>query len=203
MHSFSNWLNRFANCRLERPSRDGRGLERQLQKSASGERQLESARSLRWRSTTSPLKTSTSFRGHAVADCELQWRPSRWLASALIVLGLLGGVSAWACELPRSLSLPIAWLALLWAIASARRELRRPARPLTIRGGRATLAGEAIADLRLHWRGWLARLDFTGPDGRRQRLLWWPDTLDAAARRELRLAVAVTAPARDTRSVAP
>ncbi|KRB08664.1 hypothetical protein ASD86_04895 [Lysobacter sp. Root690] len=138
-----------------------------------------------------------------MADCELQWRPSRWLASALIVLGVLGGVSAWASELPQSLSLPAAALALLWATASASRELRRPARSLVIRGGRATLAGEAIADLRLHWRGWLARLDFTGPDGRRQRLLWWPDTLDAAGRRELRLAVAVTAPARDTRSVAP
>jgi len=208
MRSFSNWLSRFANCRLERQLVHGRRLERQLVGGRQLERQAQAVGFERRGSTPSGAaaarpKPAESVRGYATADCELQWRPSRWLASALIVLGVLGGISAWASELPRWLSLPVAALALLWAIASARRELRRPARPLTIRGGRATLAGEAIADLRLHWRGWLARLDFTGPDGRRQRLLWWPDTLDAAARRELRLAVAVTAPARDTRSVAP
>lgn len=208
MRSFSNWLSRFANCRRERRSVDARRLEPPLQQPGCGERPAENARRLQWRSTISrdtapPSKTSAAFRGHAVADCELQWRPSRWLALALIVLGVLGGMSAWVSELPPWLSLPVAGLALIWAVASARRELRCPGRVLVIRGGRATLAGEAIADLRLHWRGWLARLDFTGPDGRRQRLLWWPDTLDAAARRELRLAVAVTAPARDRRSVAP
>lgn len=207
MRSFSNWLSRFANCRLERGLRECSRLERRSQECRSRRQsqdlRTERQRSIRPGETPSPPKPSQSIRGHAVAECELQWRPSRWLALALIVLGVLGGVSALACELPRSLSLPIAGLALLWASASGRRELRRPARLLAIRGGRATLAGEAIADLRLHWRGWLARLDFTGPDGRRQRLLWWPDTLDAAGRRELRLAVAVTAPARDTRSVAP
>jgi toxin CptA len=199
MRSFSNWLSRFANCRLERQLLHGRRLERQLLHG----RRLERQGSTTSGDAPSPSKAGESIRGHAVADCELQWRPSRWLALALILQGVLGGVSAWASELSQPLSLPIAGLALIWAIASARRELRRPARPLVIRGGHATLAGESIGDLRLHWRGWLARLDFTGPDGRRQRLLWWPDTLDAAGRRELRLAVAVIAPARDTRSVAP
>lgn len=188
MRSFSNWLSRFVSCRREpRLQADGR------------KQRLSAARG----NAPSSPKPGESLRGHAAADCELQWRPSRGLALALILLGALGGVSAWVSELPQSLSLPIAGLALIWAIVSANRELRRPTRPLVIRGGRATLAGEAIADLRLHWRGWLARLDFTGPGGRRQRLLWWPDTLDATARRELRLAVAVLAPARATRSVAP
>ncbi|MGO1071764.1 hypothetical protein [Lysobacter sp. CA199] len=121
----------------------------------------------------------------------------------MIALGALAAFSVLACELPRPAALPLAAVALAWGVWSARREARRPSQLLVIAGGRATLAGGPISDLRLQWRGWLARLDFTGPDGRRQRLAWWPDTLDAAGRRELRLAVAVIEPARDPRSMAP
>lgn len=138
-----------------------------------------------------------------MADCRLQWRPSRLLSLMLIVIGLLAAFSAVATELPLPISLPLAGLALAWAGWSARREAQLPPQRLVIAGGRATLASTPISQLSLHWRGWLVRLDFTGPDGRRQRLLWWPDTLDAGGRRELRLAVAVSGPARDPRSMAP
>lgn len=137
------------------------------------------------------------------AHCRLEWRAGRGLIAALFALGVLAACSVLASELPRPVSLPLAALALGWGLWSARRESRRPRQWLVIAGGRATLAAAPITDLRLHWRGWLARLDFTGPDGRHQRLLWWPGSLDAVARRELRLAVAVLAPARDRGSMAP
>ena len=41
----------------------------------------------------------------------------------------------------------------------------------------------------LHWRGPLAFMRFRGSDGGIRHLGWWPDTLDARARRELRLAL--------------
>ncbi|MGO0999535.1 hypothetical protein [Lysobacter sp. CA196] len=147
-----------------------------------------------------PNSTVSSNRS---APCRLEWRPSRLLAAALIVLGLAAAFSLWLSECPRAVAWPLAVLALGWGLHSARRELRRPPQRLLIAGERASLDELPITELRLHWRGWLARLDFTGPDGQRRRLLWWPDRLDARGRRELRLAVAVSAPARDTRSMAP
>ncbi|MGH8079046.1 MAG: hypothetical protein ACREP7_00635 [Lysobacter sp.] len=143
------------------------------------------------------------FEPRPIPGCRLQWRPSHLLCAALIALGLMAACSVVATELPLPVSLPLAGVALTWAVRSARREARRPALAMVIAAGRASLAGVPIRDLRLHWRGWLARLEFCGPDGRRQRLLWWPDRLDAAGRRELRLAVAVIDPAGDPRSMAP
>ncbi|MGN7917314.1 MULTISPECIES: hypothetical protein [unclassified Lysobacter] len=147
-----------------------------------------------------PNSTVSSNRS---GPCRLEWRPSRLLAAALIVLGLAAALSLWFSECPRAVAGPLAVLALAWALYSARRELRRPPQRLVIAGERASLDELPITELRLQWRGWLARLDFTGPDGQGRRLLWWPDRLDARGRRELRLAVAVSAPARDPRSMAP
>lgn len=147
-----------------------------------------------------PNSTVSSNRS---APCRLEWRPSRLLAAALILLGLAAALSLRLSECPRAVAGPLAAVALAWGVYSAWRELRRPPQRLIVAGERASLDEWPIAGLRLQWRGWLARLDFTGPDGRERRLLWWPDRLDARGRRELRLAVAVSAPARDVRSMAP
>ena len=47
----------------------------------------------------------------------------------------------------------------------------------------------AMASLHVRWRGPLAFLRRRDPDGRVQRLVFWPDTLPVAARRELKLAM--------------
>jgi toxin CptA len=46
-----------------------------------------------------------------------------------------------------------------------------------------------MASLRVRWRGPLAFLRWRDPDGRARRLVFWPDTLPAAARGELKLAL--------------
>lgn len=67
----------------------------------------------------------------------------------------------------------------------------------------ATVDGLGMDDLEVHWRGPLAFLQWRQADGGTRRLQGWPDTLDAAARRELRLAMAARTSARPPRSMAP
>ena len=65
------------------------------------------------------------------------------------------------------------------------------------------LDGVTLDQAALEWRGPLALLRYRDRDGRHRRRIWWPDTLDAAGRRELRLAWPVQAPTPDSRSMAP
>ncbi|HEY5802742.1 MAG TPA: hypothetical protein VIT90_03495 [Lysobacter sp.] len=140
----------------------------------------------------------------ASARCRLEWRPSRLLAAALVVLGVLAGLSLIACELALVVSVPLALLAAGEGVRLARRELARPARVLEMGGdGMAMLDGQAITELRVEWRGPMAFLRFRDADGRPGRLAWWPDTLPATRRRELRLAVPVKAAAQNASSMAP
>ena len=67
----------------------------------------------------------------------------------------------------------------------------------------ATIDGRDMNDFQVQWRGPLAFLQWRDGEGRRQRLHGWPGTLDALARRELRLAMAARMPTRPARSVAP
>ncbi|WP_394540970.1 hypothetical protein PRJ39_10990 [Lysobacter enzymogenes] len=133
----------------------------------------------------------------------VDWRASRLLAVALAALGVLAGAATLASEAPARLAWPVAALAVGWGAALARRELRRPPRRLRLAGARAWLDDAPIAQARLYWRGPLARLEFRDAQGRRGRLLWWPDSLDAQGRRELRLAAAVAIDTPAPRSVAP
>ena len=108
--------------------------------------------------------TSARFR--------LEWRPSRWLVGALALIAVLAPFAVLQSELPR----PWAWLlaadAAVWGLWLAWREARKPPRSLEWPLPGATLA----------WRGPLLFLRAPG-----LRLAWWPDTLDAATRRELRV----------------
>ncbi len=127
---------------------------------------------------------------HASERCRLEWRPSRLCAATVIALGLLSSFSVLASEVPRGAAWPLALAALLYAL---RRTVREQGRAVVgvVWDGRANVVrvdGVAVQGAVLQWRGPLAFLSFRAPGGNRRRLLWWPDTLDARGRRELRLA---------------
>ncbi len=133
--------------------------------------------------------TSAPFR------CE--WRPSRWLAGALALLGLLAALALLNCELGRPVAWPAVLLALGWGLLLAWRGLRRMPRQLLVPPAPvpASVDGMAIDALELLERGPLLVLRWRAGK-RRGHLLFWPDTLPRARRRELRLAVRARAVSR-------
>jgi toxin CptA len=141
---------------------------------------------------------------NACAPCRLDWRPSRWVIGAVRALGVAAASSILASEMPRGMAVPVAALALWRGLQLAAREARRPARALVWSTNQPPrLDGELMQDARLTWRGPLAFLEWRSTDGRIQRLAWWPDTLRADARRELKLADAGSGNAHARASMAP
>ena len=142
---------------------------------------------------------------NASVPCRIEWRPSRWLAGAILVLAVLAALSALACEMPRPWAWPLAVAAIAWGGWRARAELRQPRRAWVFPGNEAPvlLDGEPVQAVRLQWRGPLAFASWRGRDGRVGRLTWWPDTLPAARRRELRLATGRDGAARVRPGMAP
>ena len=135
---------------------------------------------------------SKSWRSSSVfVRCRIEWRPSRWLGAMLWALVVLAPLSLLASDLPRSLAWPGAFAAAAWAMFEARRYRRQPPRRLTIPAGRgiANCDDVRIDGLQLAWRGPLAFLQWRDAQGRRQRASFWPDTLPAGTRRELKLAM--------------
>jgi len=139
-------------------------------------------------------------------SCRLEWRPSRLVQAWLVLLGLLAAVSLLLCELPVAIAWPGAVLALsrgLWLAqahaASAEREFWFPG------DGRVpTVDGAPLHDVRLAWRGPLAFLRWRErPGGAWRHAAWWPDTLPARARRELRLAAGEADAGRPASPMAP
>ena len=137
------------------------------------------------------------------ASCRTDWRPSAVLCGALIALGLLAGLSLLASDLPDGLAWPMAAASPAWGAWLARREWRRSPRSLAWRtDGTMFVDGERVDAAELHWRGPLAFLSWRAGN-RIRRLVWWPDTLTAAQRRELRLAAVARSTSRHDRPVAP
>jgi toxin CptA len=101
-----------------------------------------------------------------------------------------------------------AWsLAIIAGVAgmrSARRYQRQPGLRLLIPAGRGQPSCDdaPITDLVVSWRGPLAFLQWRDGDGRRQRAAFWPDTLDAGMRRELRIVMMRRDAARESASMA-
>ncbi|MEP6633031.1 MAG: hypothetical protein ABJA62_02370 [Luteimonas sp.] len=109
---------------------------------------------------------------------------------ALRALGVLALISAIASDLPRTL----AWLgggaALAMGMWWAQREMSRPTQSIVIAGdGRTTVDGAAVEHFGVQWRATLAFVRWRDAQGRWQRRSFWPDTLSAPQRRELRLAI--------------
>ncbi|WAC63699.1 hypothetical protein OVA13_02600 [Pseudoxanthomonas sp. SL93] len=100
---------------------------------------------------------------------------------------------------------PLAVLAFLYGVHLARHEGARPARAVWFPGdGRApTVDGQPVDAVQVTWRGPLAFMRWRDRAGRWQRLAWWPDTLPAPMRRELRLAASSTDAVRRRAGVAP
>ena len=140
----------------------------------------------------------------ASAPCRLEWRASRWLGAMLWSLALFAPFSLIASDLPRGVAWPAALVACAWGVFDARRYRATPARELTIPAGRgaASCGGERIDGLQLGWRGPLAFLSWRDDAGRRHRASFWPDTLPAGMRRELRIAMQRREAASDRASMA-
>ncbi|MEG3191630.1 hypothetical protein [Lysobacter sp. D1-1-M9] len=134
----------------------------------------------------------------------LEWRPSRLLIAALGALGVLAAIALAHSDLPAVLAWPLASAALGYGIWLAWQEARRPVRQLVIAddGARTTIDDIGVAEFTVAWRGPLAFARWTDADGHCQRLVWWPDTLAAAQRRELRLAIPARPPSRPPGSMA-
>ena len=127
------------------------------------------------------------------------------MTGALIALGLLSACSVLASEMPRAMAWSLAIAAAGYGGWLARREHRRVPRQLLWPVGDlpVTLDGEPLQRAQLLWRGPLAFLHWSTRDGRSGRLGWWPDTLPAIERRELRLAVLRRPAAQSGATMAP
>lgn len=126
----------------------------------------------------------------AFSPCRLDWRPSRWVSAGFAAVALCGNYSLHLSAVPPQLALLgtlVLWLA---AAAHARAWVRRPPRRLVVPWGRAPACvdGLPVADLQVQWRGPLAWVSWRRGPRRRECLLFCPDTLPPARRRELRLA---------------
>ena len=148
----------------------------------------------------------SSQRWSAVSiGCRLEWRPSRWLVAALVTISLLAAFSAVSSQLPALVSWPLAAFACGAGLRRARAEWHRPVHRLVFPGdGRPASVDDVPVDaMRVAWRGSLAFARWRDRNGRVRRLAWWPDTLPAGQRRELRLAADAMHAARRRRSMAP
>lgn len=126
----------------------------------------------------------------ASASCRLEWNPSRLLVAALVSLTLLAAFSVLVSGVPRLLAWPLAAWVGWFGIRSARSQLKRSMIQLVFPGSGmpAIVDGEAVEGMRIEWRGPLAFATWSERHGQVRRLVWWPDTLPAPKRRELRLA---------------
>jgi len=111
------------------------------------------------------------------------------LLLAYPVLVLLACVGAWMSALPLVLAGPLGLVVLVAGAGRWRWLAGRPRQRLLIRPrGPNCVDGLPVADLRVAWRGPLARVSWRRGPGRCHALLFWPDTLPPPRRRELRLA---------------
>lgn len=126
----------------------------------------------------------------ASAACRLEWRPSRWVGGSVALLTLLAPWSVLASEMPLPLAAPLALLAFAHGIRTRQRYRATPGGLFAWQGDGTvvTCDGTPIREALLQWRGPLAFLRWRDAQGRIRRRAWWPDTLPAERRRELRLA---------------
>ncbi|WP_411850650.1 hypothetical protein ACLB90_17535 [Stenotrophomonas sp. LGBM10] len=138
------------------------------------------------------------------APCRLEWRPSRWQCRAQVLLVALVPWALALSDLPGPRWQMVAAAAVLVGVAEARWQVRRPCRRLLIPPGDAavTVDGRPVEAFAARFRGPLVQLRWR-QGWRRHALLFWPDTLPAAQRRELRLAVGNRCISRSRRAMAP
>jgi len=123
--------------------------------------------------------------------CRLEWRPSHQEQAALLLLTVLGTFSLLNCDLPALLAWPAAGIAVAWGILCLRQNGKRPLLEFLIASDikACRLNGQLLSQLDLRWRGPLLFVRWKYPARHRwHHTVFWPDTLPAVKRRELRLA---------------
>ena len=141
----------------------------------------------------------------ASAPCRLERRASPLLIAALLALAVAAAFAVLVSEMPRVAAWPLALAALAHGAWLAWREARMVPGEFVVphADARATVDGKVVDDLVVRWRGPIASVQWRDGDGHRRRHVFFPDTLPAARRRELRLAAPAPVPARRAASVAP
>ncbi|MFC4727555.1 hypothetical protein [Coralloluteibacterium thermophilus] len=129
----------------------------------------------------------------------IEWRPSRLLAGLLVALGTAAAAAPWFAQVPTAAAAALSVAVAAGVCLQVRREARRPRRLLVWAAGEGhALLLERGVEVRcevveVRFRGRLAVVALRR-DARIERLVWWPDTLDAAQRRALRIAAAARPP---------
>ena len=120
----------------------------------------------------------------------LEWTPSRQAAAALALLAVLAPFSLVASDLPGAIAWPLAVTVLLAGARAVRRYARLPkvAFVVPLRGP-VTRDDRSLAEFEVRWRGPMAFLRWREPGAGTRCLVFFPDTLEATARRELKLAM--------------
>lgn len=148
---------------------------------------------------------SSGRSSSACSRCRIEWRPSRALCAGILILAAFAAFSIIASEMPRTFAWPFACLALAHGARLAWRQGRVPPGRFEFAGQDAPVRvdGRPVREASVTWRGPLAFARWRDAAGRVRHAAWWPDTLAAEARRELRLAAPVRRAARRAGSVAP
>lgn len=156
------------------------------------------------------MHSSNASRNSRVAEslpCRLAWRRSPLLLATLVVLAVLAAISPWLSNLPTMWCALVDGAVVAFAAFTLWRQFRRAPVELVWAGGDAPwqVVGDGKSRSMHHveasLRGPIAALTLANAaSARRQRFVWWPDTLDAAGRRSLRLALASRAAAMRARN---
>ena len=122
----------------------------------------------------------------------------------MLTMAVLAPFAVLVSEMPRWAAWPLAACAAGYGAYLAWCEAMQPVRKVVVGSDDlATIDGQAVDAMRVAWRGPLAFIAWRDADGRLQRRSLWPDTLSAAQRRELRLAVRATGDGQSPPSMAP
>ena len=147
-----------------------------------------------WASTGPPIRSCIPL-SRSSSSFLIDWRPSRLLRAVYAVVALLAILSLFLSAVPGTACWLVAAAIALQTFVAIRRLGRAPAQVLRIAddGTWAVLrcAGQPpqlFTKVVLGVRGPLAWLRVRDRAGRTIEWNWWPDTLAATARRQLRLA---------------
>lgn len=130
---------------------------------------------------------------NASLPCRIEWRPSRWALVVTLIIAVLATVAIAQSAMPDPLRTVSMVAVLALAVWRAWHEAQR--RPWLLhwpgldRSASWVMQGHesAVTICAVQLRGPLAGVSLNDGSGRSAHYLWWPDTLDPASRRALRL----------------
>ncbi|HMB57320.1 MAG TPA: hypothetical protein VKM35_08945 [Arenimonas sp.] len=126
-------------------------------------------------------------------SCRIDWRRSRLFCAGLSLMIALALVSIWLSALPAWLMYLTALMSIAHGLFVLRREWQRPDGTVLIRSDDDVAllnfgaGAESWHGVTIRFRGPVGSLTGCDGNGRHRHLRWWPDTLPAASRRNLRL----------------